>query len=482
MRTSSWFVGLVPLLATGCSGDGDKDPDGTGAAGVGGSGGGPVPAACETVVDTQVAVLTDVPMVPRVTFETTEAVSAKVIFREVGGSDLWVMTPEGTSHDVTLRGLPPITDFEWYVVLGSDVCPTQTLRTGAPVVPVQANVVVNDESAHAGGYIVGANVATTAFAWVLRRDGKMVWQNPVEDTLQGTDAKFSVGRDGVSQNLFNVDRSIDDGQVRTVGWDGAAIETRLTPGAHHAFSERSDGSVEYLAIDVRSAVVGGETRDVVGDVLRVCDAAGNITDVWNVWDHPEQIPLEDHDEDTFAFYPQGWDWTHANGFDHDTVAGRWLITMRNVNTVLEIDETGAETMSFGLYGDWTLVGMDAADVKWPHNSSYTPDGTILTFVSPGGNDGFSKVVELERDDVAQTLTVIWEADCLANGASANCLSRVEGAPERLENGNTLVSWGSVGLLQEIAPSGTVVWESSWDFGNVSGHIHVVDDLYGIATP
>jgi hypothetical protein len=461
-------------LATGCSGD-DGKPGETGSGGTGG----PVPAACETVVATQEAALTDVPMVVRVTFSTDDATTAKVIYREVGGSDLWVVTPEGTLHETLLRGLPPISDFEWYVVLGSDVCPTQTFRTGAPVVTVPATVAVNDESAHAGGYIVGANVATTAFSWVLRRDGKMVWQYEVDAAHQGTDARSAIGRDGISMNLYNVDRSIDDGEVRTIGWDGAELASRETPSAHHAFRERADDSVEYLSIDVRTELVGGETRAVVGDVLRVLEADGTIRDVWNVWDHPEQIPLEDHGEDTFGFYPQGWDWTHANGFDHDTAAGRWLVTMRNVNTVLEVDETGAQTMSFGAYGDWTLVGLDVADIKWPHNSNYTEDGTILTFISPGGDAGHSKVVELVRDDAAKTLTVLWEVDCQASGGDQKCLSRVEGAAERLSNGNTLVSWGAVGLLQEIAADKAVVWEAGWAFGHISGHVHLVEDLYEV---
>ncbi len=471
MRLGLFGIG-VWAIASGCGPDkaGTDSGDGTVATG-----------NCITVAETQEAALTEVGMVLQVTFDTDASVDATVVFAAEDGVEFRTPVSTSTSHSHTLRGVPPIQEISWHVEIGTESCPVVVTNTGPPTAETPKLVLsVNEPTLHDGGYIMGANVASVAVTWMVNREGLMVWDYQHDADHQGTDAKPAVGIDGVSMNLFNVDRSIDDSKVLTVAWDGSLLDDRETVLGHHAFVEQDDGDLAYVAIDVRNALVDGVARDVVGDALHIRAPDGTVTEVWNVWDHPEQIPLEDHEEDNFSFYPQGWDWIHINGFDHDVAQDRWLLSMRNVNTVVEVDASGAETLSFGLHGKWTLVGIDAADIKWPHNSNYTSSGSIVTFVSPGGDLGHSKVVELARDDATETLTVVWEHDCLVVGKVDFCLSKVEGAAHRLANGNMLVSWGAVGVLQEITADHQIAWEGKWPLGHVSGHIHHVADPYEIA--
>jgi hypothetical protein len=63
----------------------------------------------------------------------------------------------------------------------------------------------------------------------------------------------------------------------------------------------------------------------------------------------------------------------------------------------------------------------------------------------------SAVIELALDETGQTATKTWQYQ---NGMNSSIL----GDAQRLPNGNVLVTFSHVGLMQEITPSGTVVQE------------------------
>ncbi len=49
----------------------------------------------------------------------------------------------------------------------------------------------------------------------------------------------------------------------------------------------------------------------------------------------------------------------------------------------------------------------------------------------------------------------------------------------LPNGNYLVSWTSIGLVNEITPDGQVVWEIGTAVGSAIGRVHYLPDLYDL---
>ena len=50
---------------------------------------------------------------------------------------------------------------------------------------------------------------------------------------------------------------------------------------------------------------------------------------------------------------------------------------------------------------------------------------------------------------------------------------------RLDNGNTLVNFGSAGALQEVTPQGEVVWEARTRSGLWFAAVRPIDDLYAL---
>lgn len=461
MRSLNWVVALVGLIACGDS-TGTTDSDAP-----------PPPTPCDDdVVSSEATVHATV---VEVDWETTAGVTTWIEWGLDGAFDRVTAPVDGPSNTAWLVGAYNGADLSWRVASDLGACGTHSGELpGDGFVPeqgaVRVDVTHNDPALHDGGYLVGANVATTAFAWAIDREGNNVWSKVLDGDRLMTDAKPSILHDGIVYNSFAEDRTKDESVAIAVNWGGEQLESTATATGHHAFKELPNGDVAYLGIDIRDV----DGSPWVGDTLNIIHSGGTETQIWNVWDHPDQIQTEDLGED-IGFYPQGFDWTHANGFDYDEENDRWLITFRNVATVLELDNAGTEVMSFGAMGSWTLDGIDVADIKWPHNAHYTPEGNVLVFVTPGGDSGTSTLVELARDDVAKTMTVVWEHPCQLSGGGG-CSSRVEGAGERLANGNTIVSWGAAGVLQEVTEGHAIAWEAKWPLGHITGHVHQVDSL------
>jgi hypothetical protein len=74
------------------------------------------------------------------------------------------------------------------------------------------------------------------------------------------------------------------------------------------------------------------------------------------------------------------------------------------------------------------------------------------------------------------LDLVWEYGFDDVGITSASL----GQAFRLGNGNTMVNFGSSGVLHEVDPSGNLVWEASSEFGWGFGNAAPIEDLYGSA--
>jgi len=54
-----------------------------------------------------------------------------------------------------------------------------------------------------------------------------------------------------------------------------------------------------------------------------------------------------------------------------------------------------------------------------------------------------------------------------------------GDAKRMPNGNTLVTFSTNGVIQEVGSSGTMLREISWGMGSAVGYANRVRDLYSI---
>jgi len=98
------------------------------------------------------------------------------------------------------------------------------------------------------------------------------------------------------------------------------------------------------------------------------------------------------------------------------------------------------------------------------------DDRILFFNNGNGSEP-SLVIELTLDFDARTVAREWWYD----GEVTNA---VMGDVQRLENGNTLITYSLAGEVHEVDPSGNVVETMNWGLGAAVGYSTKRTTLYG----
>ena len=112
-----------------------------------------------------------------------------------------------------------------------------------------------------------------------------------------------------------------------------------------------------------------------------------------------------------------------------------------------------------------------------HYPNWTPDGTLLLTSHVPGERGVQRIRELDLDVGAGTARQVW-----TYAPAAGYYGDYAGEATRLPNGNTLVNFGTDGVVQELltdaSPEATIVWEIDWD-NHLTGHLTPVEDLYAL---
>ena len=395
------------------------------------------------------------------------------VWVEFGEGDCDRSTPqqEGTAGEVLLLGLGPMAEVCVRLVAEVDgvehVGDKRTLETGVleRVVP-EFNVSEYDPDRVEPGFLLSSTAMNPGARFVLDRTGKVLWSQAVE--LGRQSPQISIANEGAAflSNEFSEHHDEDIGQVRKLNLAGETEWTQRTELAHHVFEQLPDGTLAYLAIDVRETEEHGP---VVGDVIMEVAPDGTEREVWNVWDHEDQFPLGPNNG---SFYPQGKDWSHGNALRYDEAQDTYTMSFRNLDTILEVERaTGAHLRSFGKYGTVEVSGEEPL-IGAPHGAYWTSPSTLLFLTSPPGT-GMSRAVELQVGE--ETAEVLWSW-----GEGQGLMALIMGEAERLPGGNTLVNFGSKGALVEVTPEGEVVWRVDLSAGNWPGHVSVFGDWYDLA--
>lgn len=139
-------------------------------------------------------------------------------------------------------------------------------------------------------------------------------------------------------------------------------------------------------------------------------------------------------------YPD--DWTHLN--DVEVLDdGRVMVSLRNHDQIVFIENGSVDE-------DWTLGSDDEHDILFEqHNPDYIPpeNGGPAVLIADSEND---RIIEYQREDGAWTRSWVWSDSRLSWGRDA----------DRLPNGNTLVSDSHGGRILEVAPNGSIVWQTT----------------------
>lgn len=292
---------------------------------------------------------------------------------------------------------------------------------------------------------------------MLDMEGQVVWYHQVgtEPTWADVDATLLDdgtvligGGLGPGQSAMRVDMA--GNRV----WTGP-VQPAVMLGAgsmHHVFRELPNGNCLTLSFE--------EQHTVLGDVILEIQPDGEVVWEWHAAEHVAQATIE-HIHGNMALAD----------LDRDVVYLNALIT----RSFYQIDRaTGDIRWVFGEDGDFEML----TDHEWPwvdfcHAPEIQPDGHVLMYDNGGqaGHD-VSRAVEYALDEEAMTAELVWEYP--GELADDHWFTQFWGDADRLENGNTLITSGSVIPLDtpskifEVTEAGEKAWQLEFASPNEGG--------------
>ena len=440
---------MLLLLLVACKGGKDDDSNGG-----------------SDLVENVTAELTDVGTVVRVTFDTTEVLTATVKFGPEGLLYETPATEKGTHHEVLLVGLPALTEAHYQIVVGGEEDTERTIETGT-VDPIFQQLTVEGEGhdRFAGVTMLGGELAGVA---LLDPEGRYVWNHISQRPAPQLPYRMRLLRDG-SGVVFNVGDLSGEltkgGGLVKVAFDG--LEETFVPLDYlaHDFVELEDGTLAGIAFkegpipkecpEVYEKLKPPKTQLLGNHIVEIAPD-GTQTEVWDSWDCFDPcVDFSDGLEET----PREPGWTFTNALDYDEDSDSYLVSMRSLSTIASISRaTGECNWTFGSAASATTVPVGQV-FHHEHQFQYWP-GHMLVFDNEGG--GFtSRVLEYAFDPKEPTAEVIWSHD-------TDVFSPVLGDVQRLENGDTMFIASLAGQIERVTSTGESVWKANTGIGSVFG--------------
>lgn len=392
---------------------------------------------------------TVVPTVFAVRWDTTEEIGSFVRFGEIGGSMVFEtpLLEAASQHEGILVGVPEVSD-GWFELVGIQdgeefsssryVFTTGQLSSAIP----RSHTTTGDSSRATPGLIL-APVALDFTRWAALMDqhGRLVWAWGGD----GTDTqRVRMTQDGKGVILMDRIPASQDLELVRVDFFGDEIWRITVPNAHHDFELITDESFLIMGYDIREAQLSSGPRQVMGDQIFQYDLDGRTTPIWTIWDHAEV------DEDSLGSegpeFPGALGWSHGNYLYLDRSTDRILTTMRDINMAFAIDRQSGDVLwsMGGIDGEFQAPGTEPI-LKFPH--SIWPTATGYTVFNQGLilDADCSWAAHIELNESGSTATETWSY------SSPTCYQTFYlGNAQPLIDDRTLVSFGKVGVLDEIS--------------------------------
>lgn len=254
--------------------------------------------------------------------------------------------------------------------------------------------------------------------------------------------------------------------VRPNGDEYIAFDVTLSPAVlketHHKFY-LEDADADSATVIFAKMGPGVEcdlvtpTNNAIGDGIAEINALGQETWRWDPFDHLDDIPPGAVDQDaclTYFWGANNTDWTHGNSVVPVPGENAYLMSLRNVSRVIKIDRgTGDVIWQMGEGLDFEWIGNEQEYDKWfhmQHDANWLDDGRFFVydnsyFASSPGDTLWSRAMELEVDEDAMTVELLWEYRVPYH--------IFQGSIDLHENGNILVSTGSESSVIELPAGG-----------------------------
>ncbi len=429
-------------------------------------------AGCERVdirPDVAATVSADIPTVVTVEWdlENPGAAGAFVEFGEDRDHDRRaraVIDASGRAR-AHLVGMKADTEHQYRVVevVADDplVGPRRDVRTGEiPMALPAFTVEIHDRERANRGYIVTSIFGQPSAALILDMDGDVVWAHQPEGdwlqlqitrALRSRMGEYVVYHAGVGYDADAEHPELDRRAVR-VSLDGTRQEVLALPDTHHDLFERGEGGYTALALDARTV----DGQEIEGDRLIEFDLDGTQRQIWTVWDHFEFNPDLGYSPDL--------GWSHANAVDYDKAEGAYYVSLHNLDCIVKIDRATGQQLQVlgGRHSDFVLPDGTTTLFQRQHQFVRLDDG-ILVFDNGTAENHDSRVVEYALDEAAGTAELRWEFHL-----EPPRFNVAMGDVHRLPSGNTLITWSSLGQIDEVTPEGEVVWRLRSEIGKGFG--------------
>ena len=227
----------------------------------------------------------------------------------------------------------------------------------------------------------------------------------------------------------------------------------------HELQILSNGNAFLMAydpqpVDMSQIVPGGRSdATVIGLIIQEIDQNNNVLFQWRSWDHM-QITDATREDLTDSLI----DYIHGNAIELD-YDNNILISSRHIDEITKINRsTGNIIWRLGGKNNMFTMYNDTIRFSHQHDIRRLANGNITLF--DNGNFRFpeySRAVEYSLDETNFTATLVWQFQ-----REPQVVSSWGGNAQRLENGNTFISWGGASnTVTEVKPDGTIVFEASY---------------------
>ena len=238
------------------------------------------------------------------------------------------------------------------------------------------------------------------------------------------------------------------------------IDGRTNP---HEFILLENGNILLISqpVDIMDLTEYGGSSEavVVSGLIQEIDPDNNIV---FEWDSRDYFTIEDSARENLftAEPPLPVPYIHVNGI---AIAqdGNLIISARRFDELIKIDrETGDIIWIMGggnsKHNEFTFIDDPLNGFSGQHHPQILPNGNLLLFDNGNVHSvQISRALEYEIDEENRTAKLVWS---YSDGRFTPSL----GSVQRLNNGNTLIGWGSAPgySATEITPDGRLVFAMS----------------------
>lgn len=352
---------------------------------------------------------------------------------------------DAPEHQTLLLGLTASTRYHFRIIVGSPTGETATsadqqIDTGAiPNSLLLPTVVDHNPEQQSPGFTV-TSLAHESTAIILNEHGEYVWWYSADmEALSRARMSYS----GKYMWLRDTSHWFSRGVIRRVRLDGMEDIGFVLPNTHHDIAMLPDDTIAYLS------------RKGTCDLIIELDEYGTKRTVFDIdAAFPEIADPSTRD-------------CHANSMHYYPDTDSYTVSLRNENMYLHVSRRG-ELL-------WVLGGLHnqfAGVHPWNYQHGHHLFDDRFLFFNNGRGSEPSRVLEyrlsLEEPRIAE---LVWSYESPRG-------SIYFGDVQRLDNGNTLVTYSWEGVIHEVDVRGQLVQSMSWPLGGALGYTMRRPSLYG----